>query len=131
VISLFYDVVVVEHSQLAATAAFLRIYLFLTMACIVVCAMGHAYIQERNTEHVLWVLLFYMSAPVYALWNFGLFANSITSIVTGTVGDWYVTLRAVNSEVSLESLATVKAKIGARTGSTADLHGMGHLSDLL
>lgn len=92
VISLFYDVVIVEHSQLAALAAFLRIYLFLSMAAIVVCAMGHAAIQEPSWEHVFWVLLFYMSAPVYALWNFGLFANSITSIVTGTVGDWCAAL---------------------------------------
>lgn len=51
-----------------------------------------------------------------------------------------MTLRAVNSEVSLEQLATVKAKIDKRTISTADLHGMpgqasgngmGHLEALL
>lgn len=90
VISLFYDVVVAENSQLAALAAFLRIYLLATMATIVVCAMGHAAIQEEEgkAERVLWVMLFYMSAPVYALWNFGLFATSITAIVTGTVGGW-------------------------------------------
>lgn len=51
-----------------------------------------------------------------------------------------MTLRAVNSEVSLDQLATVKAKIERRSVSTVDLHGMpgrasangiGHLEALL
>jgi len=123
-LSLAFDLTEPSAGPVQAFSMGMRVYVFVAMGLIVCCALGHTAMHEPSAAHWWYVLLFYCIAPPYALWNFSLLFISLFSIATGQVGDWYVTLRAVNSELSLEQLEAVQAKIDQRTRSTADLHGL-------
>ena len=53
--------------------------------------------QYEEIVGVTWVLIFYLTGPLYVLWTLLLVVVSLFKIVTGSVGKWHVTRRASTS----------------------------------
>ena len=53
--------------------------------------------QYEEIVGVTWVLIFYLTGPLYVLWTLLLVVVSLIKIVTGSVGKWHVTRRASTS----------------------------------